>query len=351
MHILTLGTVQKGGIDSVIQGYIDNGLFDNKKHTRIGSHEGKSKWHDLYLFISATFKLLYFCIKEKDLILHCHMSYKGSFFRKLLFIAIAKVFNHKSIVHLHGSEFKNYYASSGRLRKKLILWLIKSIDEFVVLSDSWQRFILSISSRKTLVINNYVDIEKKDLKRKTNHILFLGAFIPRKGIYDLIKAVSKLPDDCHLHICGSGENEYVQELIDKLNMNASITNHGWVNIEQKTQLLSECSVFILPSYNEGLPMVIIEAMACEIPIISTPVGGIPEVIIEGETGYLIEPGDIDAITNKLNYVFESDCQVTRKAKEYYLAHFSSKIVLPKWECLYFSLLNKESLLGLSNEQK
>ncbi len=339
MHIITLGTVQKGGIDSVIQGYVDNGLFDNKKHTRIASHQGKSKWHDLYLFISVTFKLLYLCIKEKDLILHCHMSYKGSFFRKLLFVAIAKVLKHKSIVHLHGSEFKDYYANSGSLRKKLIIWLIKSVDEFVVLSDSWQEFILSIADRKTLVINNYVDIEKIDLKRKANQILFLGAFIQRKGIYDLIKAVSKLPDDCHLHICGAGENEEVQQLTDQLAMNTSITNHGWVNAEQKTQLLSECSVFILPSYNEGLPMVIIEAMACEIPIISTPVGGIPEVIIEGETGYLVEPGDIDAITKKLNYVLTCDSQVTSKAKEYYSVHFSSKTVLPKWEYLYSTLLN------------
>ncbi|OUR82898.1 hypothetical protein A9Q82_05415 [Cycloclasticus sp. 46_120_T64] len=342
MHIITLGTVQKGGIDSVIQGYIDNGLFDNKKHTRIGTHAGKNKWHDLYLFITALFRLFYLCMVEKNIILHCHMSYKGSFFRKLLFIGVAKAFNHKSIVHLHGSEFKDYYASSSRLRKKLILWLIKSADEFVVLSDSWQKFILSIANRKTLVINNFVDIEKKDLKRKANQILFLGAFIQRKGIFDLIEAVSNLPGDCHLHICGAGENEKVQELTNQLGVNASITNHGWVNSEQKRQLLSECSVFILPSYNEGLPMVIIEAMACEIPIISSPVGGIPEVIVEGETGYLVDPGDVDAITNKIRYVLENDIQVTAKAKDYYLEHFSSKTVLPKWERLYISLLNPHS---------
>ncbi|MFQ3170828.1 MAG: glycosyltransferase involved in cell wall biosynthesis [Oleispira sp.] len=340
MHIITLGTVQKGGIDSVIQGYIDNGLFDNKKHTRIGSHEGKSKWHDLYLFITATFKLIYLCLKDKQVILHCHMSYKGSFFRKLFFVVIAKVFKHKTIIHLHGSEFKDYYVASSDFKKTLILWLINSVDEFVVLSDSWQEFIDRIAVRKVMVINNYVDIEKYDVARIPGQILFLGAFIKRKGIYDLIHALKQISSDCHLHLCGAGEDEAVQKLIDELSLNDSVTNHGWVNAKQKTQLLSECSVFILPSYNEGLPMVIIEAMACEIPIISTPVGGIPEVIIEGETGYLVDPGDIGSISTKLSAVLDnnSDSQVTDKAKEYYNAHFSSKKILPKWEALYSRIL-------------
>jgi glycosyltransferase involved in cell wall biosynthesis len=88
-------------------------------------------------------------------------------------------------------------------------------------------------------------------------------------------------------------------------------------------------------------MVIIEAMACEIPVISTPVGGIPEVIIEGETGYLVKPGDIEAISNKLSTVLDnsSTSRVTDKAKEYYNAHFSSKTILPKWEALYSRILN------------
>jgi glycosyltransferase involved in cell wall biosynthesis len=269
------------------------------------------------------------------------MSYKGSFFRKLLFVGIAKLFKHKAIVHLHGSEFKDYYAASSPFKKKLILWLINNVDEFVVLSDSWQEFIDMIAARKVVVINNYVDIEKYDVVRIPGQILFLGAFIKRKGVYDLIHALKQVNRDCHLHLCGAGEDEKVQALIDELSLSDSITNHGWVNAQQKTQLLSECSAFILPSYNEGLPMVIIEAMACEIPVISTPVGGIPEVIIDGDTGYLVEPGDIDAITRKLRSVLgsSSDSKVTYKAKEYYNDHFSSKTILPKWEALYSRILS------------
>ncbi|MEP0357618.1 glycosyltransferase family 4 protein [Paraglaciecola sp.] len=339
MHIISLGTIQKGGIDSVIQGYVDNDLFSNKQHTRIGTHAGAGKFNDVYLFISAIIKLINLCFKNTDVLIHCHMSYKGSFFRKLIFVLIAKVFNHKTIVHLHGSEFKDYYSNSSPSKKKLIVWLINHVDEFVVLSESWQDFINNISGRKVAVINNYVDIEKQDIERVPNQILFLGAFIKRKGIYDLLKSLKNVNSEFHLHLCGAGENNEVQSLINELALNDSVTNHGWVNAKEKTQLLSECSVFILPSYNEGLPMVIIEAMACEIPIITTPVGGIPEVIIENSTGYLVEPGKVEEMALKLDYVLSNNNSIViANAKRHYLTHFSSKVILPKWEALYSRIL-------------
>lgn len=344
MHIVTLGTGQKGGIDSVIQGYIQDGLFNGKKHTRVITHLGEHKWQDLTLFLFALIKVCYLSISCKNLILHCHMSYKGSFFRKLCFTYIGQLFNHKVIVHLHGSEFKDYFSKSGKLRKRLIIKLIKKVDEFVVLSDSWKEFIQEISGRESLVINNYVDITKLDVVRASKQVLFLGAFIQRKGVYDLLRAFKALGSEYHLHLCGSGENEQVEQLITELDISHMITNHGWIDTRQKAQLLSECSAFILPTYNEGLPMVIIEAMACEIPIITTPVGGIPEVIKEGITGHLITPGEIAEITQSLINVHKNDCsQSIEQAKNYYNKHFSSKVILPKWECLYRNLEKSNSL--------
>ncbi|TYK64779.1 glycosyltransferase family 4 protein [Colwellia echini] len=336
-HIVTLGTCSKGGIDSVIQGYIDNGLFADKKHTRIKSHQGAGKVGDLFLFLKASLQLIWLSIKEKELILHCHMSYKGSFWRKLTFVSIAKLFNNRTIIHLHGSEFKDYFESRSKFTQTLLLWLIKNVDEFVVLSDSWFDYLKSISGRSVAVINNYVDIDKVHATRRKGHILFLGAFIKRKGIYDLIHAVAKLDIDYHLHLCGSGENDKVHELVDKLELNDSITFHGWINTEQKQQLLSDCELMILPTYNEGLPMVIIEAMACEIPIISTPVGAIPEVIIEGETGYLFNQGDVEEMYYKLTRVLNNDKEneyVCHNAKAFYADNFTSHVVLPKWNKLY-----------------
>ncbi len=336
-HIVTIATSAPGGIDSVINGYVENGLFENKTHTRITSHLGLNKWQDLYLFIAAFFKFSWLALTRRNLIVHCHMSYKGSFWRKLVFTVIAKLFHHYSIIHLHGSEFRVYFGSRSKLTKKLILWLIKHADEFVVLSQGWSDYIESISGRKARVINNYVDVCQLDLPRQSNQILFLGAFINRKGIYELLQACSELEVDFHLHLCGSGENKKVADLVSTLKLEDKITFHGWVNTEQKKALLSTCSVMILPTYNEGLPMTIIESMACGIPIITTPVGAIPEVIIEQQTGYLVEPGDVTQIREKLAYVLAKPTElntVIKTANEVYQARFTSKVILPLWESVY-----------------
>lgn len=342
MHIITLATSAKGGIDSVINGYESDGLFKDKTHTRITTHKGENKIEDLMLFISSIFRLFFISFKEKKLILHCHMSYKGSFWRKLTFVIISKLFNNKSIIHLHGSEFKIYFSSRNYISKKAMIWLIKSTDKFVVLSSGWQQYIKKISSVDSKVINNYVDVKPLETERKKGQIIFLAAFIKRKGIYELLEAFSTLKNDYHLHLCGSGENEKVETLIKDLNIEQSITLHGWIDTKKKVELLSSCSAMILPAFNEGLPMTIIESMGCKIPVISTPVGAIPEVIHDGESGYLVEPGNVNDIRNKIEYVLtntEKSNKITENAYEIYRSNFTSAVILPKWNKLYEDLYN------------
>jgi glycosyltransferase involved in cell wall biosynthesis len=335
MHIITLGTTQQGGIDSVIKGYEQDGLYKNVTYTRLSSHTGKSKLKDLLAFIVAFFATLFILIKGKVDILHCHMSYNGSFWRKFTFMLLAKAFRVKSIIHLHGSEFKDFYARSTERKQKYIRYLINNVDEFIVLSDSWDDFIHSITGRKCTVINNYVDIVKTDTVRGSKQIVFLGALIKRKGVYDLIEACSQLTEDYTLHLCGSGEDEQVAELIKSKNLTDKVIMHGWIDSEQKRNLLSECNLFVLPTYNEGLPMVIIEAMACEIPILTTPVGAIPEVIIPSETGYLFTPGNIDGLVDSLTCALNADNQtLVNNAKLMYIDKFTSSVAFPKLKNLY-----------------
>ncbi|CZF77475.1 glycosyltransferase family 4 protein [Grimontia marina] len=336
-HIITIGTGANGGIDSVIKGYEKDGLFDSYSHIRIVSHLGKSKFHDLWLFLNALLSLFKVFLKLRVKILHCHMSYKGSFWRKLTFVLIAKLFNVRTLVHLHGSEFKQYYSSRTNLTKNSILWLIRNVDEFVVLSDSWKLYIEGISGRNVTSINNYVNINNVSTSRLEGHILFLAAFIPRKGIYDLLNACALLNRDFHLHLCGAGEDEKVRQLVGKLNLTESVTFHGWVDGSTKKDLLSKCSVMILPSYNEGLPMTLIESLGCKIPVISTPVGAISEVILDGETGYLVEPGSIDQIADKLNHVLSSPPElkaIVDNGHRKYVENFTSEVILPKWQSIY-----------------
>jgi len=335
MHIITLGTTQLGGIDSVIKGYEQDGLYDNVNYSRISSHTGKSKLKDLCAFACAFFAVLFFLIKDRGVILHCHMSFNGSFWRKYTFMVMAKIFNAKSVIHLHGSEFKDFYAKSSPSKQQSINKLITGVDEFIVLSDSWDEFIYSVSGRRCTVINNYVDIEKADGRRGKGQMVFLGALIKRKGVYDLIEACAQLTAEYTLHLCGSGEDEKVADFIKSKNLDDKVIMHGWIDSEQKRTLLSECNLFVLPTYNEGLPMVIIEAMACEIPILTTPVGAIPEVIIPSETGYLFPQGNVEQLASTLTTALNSNNELlVKNAKAMYLEKFTSAVAFPKLKELY-----------------
>ncbi|EGQ7944652.1 glycosyltransferase family 4 protein, partial [Vibrio cholerae] len=180
------------------------------------------------------------------------------------------------------------------------------------------------------------------IHRESIDILFLGAFIKRKGIYELLSACSMLHHDYHLHLCGSGENNKVEELINELNLKRKVTLHGWIGKDKKKELLSSCTVMVLPTYNEGLPMTIIESMACEIPVLTTPVGAIPEIIIDGVSGYLVQPGDILNLAKKLDFILSSPNElqgITTRAKDIYLNNFTSLQVIPKLKGIYESLNN------------
>jgi glycosyltransferase involved in cell wall biosynthesis len=142
------------------------------------------------------------------------------------------------------------------------------------------------------------------------NLLFLGRIGDRKGAFDLIKAFAAIPPAQQQHtrliLAGDGEGKRARELISNLNLTAQITILDWVNEQQRDELLAQAHVFILPSYNEGLPMALLEAMSWGLPVITTPVGGIPELVISGTNGLLVNPGEIDALSAALQSLVVSE---------------------------------------------
>jgi glycosyltransferase involved in cell wall biosynthesis len=124
-----------------------------------------------------------------------------------------------------------------------------------------------------------------------------------KGTYDMLKAISdnaaKLRGKFKLNIGGNGETEKVLTFIEQNGISDIVEFYGWVSGDEKVKLLNESDVYILPSYYEGLPISILEAMSYRMPIISTPVGGIPEIVDESN-GVLVEPGNTKQISEAIN---------------------------------------------------
>lgn len=101
------------------------------------------------------------------------------------------------------------------------------------------------------------------------------------------------------YLCGDGDIEGINNEIDKLNISKWIAHVGWIDSNEKQEIYKNIAINVLPSYNEGLPMSILETMAYGIPSITTNIASIPEVVVDGVNGFLINPGDIDALSDKL----------------------------------------------------
>jgi glycosyltransferase involved in cell wall biosynthesis len=162
-------------------------------------------------------------------------------------------------------------------------------------SKALQREVESVSVKADVrTIYNGVNFDKftpTDKKCDKTSLIFIGNIIRTKGIYELINTAKILTESgryFHLHLIGNGpEIDNIKAFIATHNLQQNVTVHGTVNHHQVVDLLQKCHALILPSYQEGVPNVIMEAFACGVPVVATKVGGIPEVVND-DNGVLIE---------------------------------------------------------------
>lgn len=297
-NILTIGCQwkkPKGGIAVVLNSY--SRIFP--KFNIIVNSNGKNAIANLlqllYSLVAVSIRLI-FCRDIK--IVHIHTASYNSFKRSALFISLAKFFKRKVVIHIHGGGFKEYYESNTCFVHKNLL----KCDIIVALTQYWKEYFNDLGFENVIIVPNIVDspvIQEKKYKDGKTHILYLGLITKAKGIYDLLDVIRKhkaeLENKTTLHIGGNGETTTLQNIIKEHSLSQIVKFEGWVSGDKKVELLSNTDVFILPSYTEGLPISILEAMSYCLPVITTPVGGIPEVIENGENGLLFVPGNKEAL--------------------------------------------------------
>lgn len=298
------------------------------------------------LFCKNSLKLVYLLLLHKPKIVHIHTSSYMAFWEKSIFLIISKVFNKKVVLHIHGGGFRNFYLSRGLIIKILIKFLLNLSDTIIVLSNTWKEFFTQITeSDKITIIHNAVnpnfyevDNTKNSSNKTSIQILFAGYLSRDKGIYDILDAVPliiKTRKDVKFVFAGAEDKPGELEIIRKRIIRNDIGNYVFfLGVLSKREIIStyeNSDIFILPSYIEGMPLTVLEAMAAGLPVISTPIGGIPEVIVDGVNGFLITPGDYVDLANKISELIENNdfCKMMgmnnqKKIKENYSWDITSK---------------------------
>lgn len=297
-----------GGISGVVNNYYEAGLDRRIKLCYIGTMVEGAKWKKLVQAVKAYLSFLA-KLPRYDIV-HVNMASDVSFYRKSVFISTASACGKKVVIHQHGGNFPAFYekelSEAGRKRVKKILSLG---DAFLVLGTAWKDFFGEIIGRERItVLPDAIQIPKRRKKRYGVHkILFLGRLCREKGIGELLSVMPGLRErypNVQLYLGGIWEDKELKE--QALSMGGCVTDLGWISGGAKQKYLQECDIFVMPSYFEGQSVSILEAMANACGIAASDTGGIPDMIVDGETGLLAPPRDAAALEKAIGRLLEDD---------------------------------------------
>lgn len=266
-----------------------------------------------FIFFYALVRLVIASALGKTDLLHIHLSNSGSSYRKGVLGALARLLGIPYVVHLHGVDFGEFWANANWFLRTLIDRLFLHSTKIIVMGRYWSDVItdrLPETDGKIVILPNATraaEFEQPHYDGAQTRITFLGQLGQRKGTPLLIDALGRLSrrDDWVAVIAGDGQVDEARESVRNLQVADRVSIPGWLGVDKRNGLLRSTDILVLPSFAENQPMVILEAFAQGVAVISTPVGAIPEVIQDGKNGLLVPTGDVDALTSAIERLLEN----------------------------------------------
>lgn len=288
-------------LNSILKDQFDIVFFETSVNQEIsadGSLHFPSFFHSIGTFLRFTGKV----ISTHPQIVHIATAHKGSFIKHGVMVLIARLCGKKVILAPHCSITALLLPTSSQLWKSWVGFITRRCDCLIVLSTEWLNENPWIKPKRIVHLPNaipldkYLNIERtgKD-KKKDLHLFFMGHISKEKGIIDLLDAISLLPsremENLHVDLVGDPVSKMELDEIEQYIRNKEISEvvKVWKAEfgEEKIARFSKADILVLPSHHEGMPIVILEAMAAGLPVIASAVGGIPDIIQDGINGLLV----------------------------------------------------------------
>ncbi len=333
--------------DSKLQQTTQLTVMNNGKTTPVD----RPFWHGLAAQIMLLYHVYQTIQRQRAQIVHFQTCALFSFWRDIVHMILARWLRCRVIWHLHDGTFLKFLSQGNPFKRAVIRWALARGSVTIVLSEGSRNQLRPHAPRVDWrVVSNGVHIPSAESKPKNDslHFLFIGNLTRRKGAYDLIQAAERMAQRGHalvLRLAGGevepGQRAEIEKRIAESPCSEQITLLGIVTGVEKEEALATSDCMVLPSYAEGLPMVLLEGMAYGLPVIATRIGSIPEAVSEGVEGFLIEPGDVNGLADfmmRLATDKELRIRMGRAARQRVEKEFSLDCMADKILALYNEVL-------------
>jgi len=296
-----------GGISTLISDILRSPLTRTFEIRHLVSQVDEYKrFGKLALALTALARFVWALLWWRPQLVYVHVGGNASLYRKIIFIVLGRLAGQFVLVHCHAGNFEPYFAEQGKLGRRLILWGLGKSSKFIAVSLAMQRLLRSHWPEIECImvpcgINASIFAGARPPANHSVRLLFIGKMGFLKGEQDLLRAlqsVVKVAPNFRLDMLGQLSDTIAAECRES-GMQPLIDHLGPVALEERLAFFKRADVFVLPTYAEGTPISMLEAMAAGLPVISTPVGGIPDVVEDGVEGFIVKPGDVEALANRL----------------------------------------------------
>ncbi|MEW6404501.1 MAG: glycosyltransferase, partial [Chloroflexota bacterium] len=264
-----------------------------------------------YSLVRLLFPQFFFSFLIKSLLTsrHCDVIHAHWTFSGLVGLLMGRLYRRPVVLTVHGSDL-NLLPNSGLIRKAA-RFILSKMDAIICVSHDLREKILGLISdhNKVVVIPNGVDLDsfpKPENPPQFEKMIWVGRMTPEKGLAYLIQAMRKVVDafpNTHLDLVGDGElRPSFETQVAELGLSENIHFLGAQPYSDVPLFVNKADLFVLPSLREGLPLVLLEAMAMARPVVASAVGGIPEICPADETippVRLVAPTDVDALSQAI----------------------------------------------------